>query len=260
MVSYESFFFLILVSILGPVIGLLILIIFNAFEKQIYLLEVEKTQVLLEKELETAKYIRLNQQIQPHFLFNALNSMFGLIRLKKYDRLAETFEHMVLYLRSKYNQEQTVYSLKNEIEYTKHFIAIQQLRFGERLRVEWELEGNLEEILVVPYLLQTLVENAFKHGIENVEGDGIIEIIVYTTDHELIIIVQDNGPGFTNHPLEEKSEIGVGLENVSKRLGLLFGDEAQLTFVLKDDEKKRGGKVLASLPKVFDRNELGVEE
>lgn len=260
MVSYEIFFFLILISILGPVIGMLILIIYNAFEKQIYLLEVEKTQVLLEKELETAKYIRLNQQIQPHFLFNALNSMFGLIRLKKYDRLAETFEHMVLYLRSKYNQEQTVYSLKDEVEYTKHFIAIQQLRFGERLQVKWQLESNLEEILVVPYLLQTLAENAFKHGIENVEGDGVVEIIIYTTDDELIIIVQDNGPGFTNHPSEEKSEVGIGLINVSKRLNLLFGDKAQLTFLLKDDKREGGGKVIASLPKVFDRNELGVEE
>lgn len=151
MVSYELFFLIILISLLGPVIALLILIIFNAFEKQIYLLKVEKVQALLEKELEAAKYIELNQQIQPHFLFNALNSMFGLIRLQKYDRLAESFEHMILYLRSKYNVEQIVYSLATEIKYTKHYIAIQQLRFGDRLQVEWEIEEGLEEALVVPY-------------------------------------------------------------------------------------------------------------
>lgn len=259
MVSYELFFLIILISLLGPVIALLILIIFNAFEKQIYLLKVEKVQALLEKELEAAKYIELNQQIQPHFLFNALNSMFGLIRLQKYDRLAESFEHMILYLRSKYNVEQIVYSLATEIKYTKHYIAIQQLRFGDRLQVEWEIEEGLEEALVVPYLLQTLVENAFKHGIENVEGDGVVRIDISSTDELLLIVVQDNGPGFTYHPLEDESDMGVGLINVVKRLKLLFGEESELIFILKGHEIEEGGRVIASLKKTFDSNELEVE-
>ena len=259
MVSYENFFLFILISILGPVIGVLILIIFNTFEKQIYLLEVENTKVLLEKELETAKYVRLNQQIQPHFLFNALNSMFGLIRLKKYDRLSETFEHMVLYLRSKYEQEKTLYSLKEEIEYTKHFLAIQHLRFGERLRVEWHVEDGLNDILIVPYLLQTLVENAFKHGIEKLEAPGVVKIMIQSTDRRFLITVQDNGPGFTFNPLDEKNEIGVGLMNVSKRLQLLFGKEAYINFSMNDQQEERGGKVIVSLPKISDWNELGGE-
>ncbi|RWR06136.1 sensor histidine kinase [Siminovitchia fortis] len=257
MVSYENFFLFILISILCPVIGVLILIIFNAFEKQIYLLEVENSKVLLEKELETTKYVRLNQQIQPHFLFNALNSMFGLIRLKKYDRLEETFEHMVLYLRSKYDQEKTLYTLKEEIEYTNHFLAIQQLRFGGRLRVEWDVEDGIEEILIVPYLIQTLVENAFKHGIENLEGPGIVRIIIQSTKHRVSIIVEDNGPGFAFNPLEEESGIGIGLNNVSKRLHLLFGEEADMDFSLNGQQEKRGGRVIVSFPKVFERVELG---
>ncbi len=260
MVSYENFFLFILISILGPVIGLLILIIFNTFEKQMYLLEVENTQVLLEKELETSKYVRLNQQIQPHFLFNALNSMYGLIRLKKYERLEETFEHMVLYLRSNYNHDQALYSLKEEIEYTNHYIAIQQLRFGERLRVDWHIESGIEEILVIPYLLQTLVENAFKHGIENLEGPGIVKIMIQSTRRRVSIVVQDNGPGFAFNPLEEKSGIGIGLNNVFKRLNLLFGDETHIDFLLAGQQKDAGGKVKVSFPKVFDREELGGEK
>ncbi|WP_339160889.1 histidine kinase [Siminovitchia sp. FSL W7-1587] len=259
MVSYENFFLFILISILGPVIGLLILIIYNAFEKQIYLLEVENSKVLLEKELETTKYIRLNQQIQPHFLFNALNSMFGLIRLKKYDRLSETFEHMILYLRSKYHQEQTLYSLREEMEYTKHFLAIQQLRFGERLHVKWDVEEGTEELLVLPYLLQTLVENAFKHGIEKVEGPGIVHIMIQSTARRLSIIVKDNGPGFAFNPLEEESTIGIGLINVSKRLNLLFGEEARMEFLLDEQQDEHGGKVVVSLPKICDKSELGGE-
>ncbi|HBZ09875.1 MAG TPA: sensor histidine kinase [Bacillus bacterium] len=259
MVSYENFFLFILISILGPVIGVLILIIFNTFEKQIYLLEVENSKVLLEKELETTRYVRLNQQIQPHFLFNALNSMFSLIRLKKYDRLEEVFEHMVLYLRSKYDQEQVLYFLKEEIEYTNHFLAIQKLRFGNRLRVEWHVEEGIEEILIIPYLIQTLVENAFKHGIENLEGPGVVKIMIQATERRLLIIVKDNGPGFAFNPLEEQSGVGIGLKNISKRLHLLFGEDAKMTFSLDRQHEEQGGKVIVSMPKVFNRNDLGGE-
>ncbi|MBS4177778.1 sensor histidine kinase [Lederbergia citrea] len=256
MVSYESFFLLILISVLGPVVGLLTLIFFNAFERQVYLLEVENTQVLLEKELETSKYIQLNQQIQPHFLFNALNSMLGLIRLKKYDRLENVFEHMVLYLRSKYNEEKSLYTLREELDYTKHFIAIQQLRFGERLQVDWLIEEEIEEALIVPYVLQTLVENAFKHGIENIEGEGILQITIQSTDEQqLLLIVEDNGPGFQVNPLSGKG--GVGLMNITKRLKLLFGDEAKIDFLTS--QREHGGKVVVSLPKIYHFDELGGE-
>ncbi|MBS4196187.1 sensor histidine kinase [Lederbergia citri] len=257
MVSYESFFLLILISVLGPVVGLLTLIFFNAFERQVYLLEVENTQVLLEKELETSKYIQLNQQIQPHFLFNALNSMLGLIRLKKYERLESVFEHMVLYLRSKYNQDKSLYTLREELEYTRHFIAIQQLRFGERLHVNWMVDEQIDEAMIVPYVLQTLVENAFKHGIENIEGEGILNITVHSTeDQRLILTVEDNGPGFETHPLSDNTQAGVGLMNITKRLNLLFGEEAYINFLLKDHSTE-GGKVTVSLPKIFNIDELG---
>ncbi|MBS4201021.1 histidine kinase [Bacillus sp. FJAT-49732] len=257
MVSYESFFLLILISVLGPVVGLITLIFFNAFERQVYMLEVENTQVLLEKELETSKYIQLNQQIQPHFLFNALNSMLGLIRLKRYERLENVFEHMVLYLRSKYNEEKSLYTLREELEYTRHFIAIQQLRFGERLHVNWNVEEEIEEAMIVPYVLQTLVENAFKHGIESVEGEGILNITVRSTGEErLNLTVEDNGPGFKYHPLSGDYQVGVGLMNITKRLNLLFGEEAQIDFLL-NNKKETGGKVKVSLPKIFNIDELG---
>ena len=111
MISYESFFIVILISILGPVIGFFILIFYTSYERQIHLLEMENRQVMLEKELEVSRYLQLNQQIQPHFLFNALNSLLGLIRLKQYERLSESFEHMVMYLRSKYTNKEPLYPL-----------------------------------------------------------------------------------------------------------------------------------------------------
>lgn len=264
MVTYESFFLLILLSILGPVVGLLILIFFNAFERQIYLMEVENAQVLLEKELETSKYIRLNQQIQPHFLFNALNSMLGLIRLKRFEQLSEIFEHMVLYLRSKYREEPSLYTLKEEIEYTRHFVAIQQLRFGDRLRVEWSIEPGLENMLIVPYLLQTLVENAFKHGLENIEGEGSVCINIKTgpadrlEQESIVLNVKDSGPGFSFDPLKYNSHFGIGLKNISKRLSLLFGDKAWID-IMPNDKPAGGGNVTVIWPKEVDKVELEVK-
>lgn len=255
-ISYEMFFLIILISLLIPLIALLILIIFNTFEKQIYFLEVEKEHVMLEKELETAKYIELNQQIQPHFLFNALNSMYGLIRLREYDRLADSFEHMVLYLRSKYDSKRKVFPLKEEIKYTKHFIAIQQLRFGDRLNVYWDVEEGIEDVLVVPYLLQTLVENAFKHGIEKVEGKAVVKIVIKTVDDLLHIEVTDNGPGFSKNSLENNNGVGTGLSNVSQRLKFIFGEESKLMITLASESAHNGGKVTAILKKAYDEIEL----
>ena len=91
MISYEHFFIIIIISILGPIVSLLSLIFFQLREAELNLLEIQNNRVLLEKELETSKYYQLSQEIQPHFLFNALNSLLSLLRLKKYDRINRRF-------------------------------------------------------------------------------------------------------------------------------------------------------------------------
>lgn len=230
MLTYENFFLIILISILGPIVGLLLLIFYNLLEKQVYVLEIEKKQIVLEKELETSRYIQLNQQIQPHFLFNALNSMLSLLRLKRYDGLTDAFEHMVLYLRSKYKETGPLYTLEEEITYTKHFIAIQQLRFGNRLSVRWEVDPRANKVLIIPYLIQTLVENACKHGVEMIETEACIFIAIRIGDeNEITLTVSDNGPGFSSPPLLSNRG-GIGLKNVQRRLELLFDSQTEIKF------------------------------
>lgn len=245
MISYESFFILILASILGPIVGLLILIFYSGNEKKLYFLEVENRQVTLQKELEISRYLQLNQQIQPHFLFNALNSLLGLIRLKQYDRLTTSFEHMVLYLRSKYTNNDPLYPLQNEISYTNNYLEIQKLRFGHRLKIEWEIEGNLNKALVIPYLLQTLVENAFKHGLEMIEEEAELFIRIQLAElGQIRLIVEDNGPGF-----KENTDLisivdtagNVGLLNIKRRLTLLFPNQTSMTVRNSNDN---GGAVV----------------
>lgn len=233
MIPYESFFILILVSILGPVLGIFILIFYTGNERQVYFLEMENRQVMLEKELEISRYLELNQQIQPHFLFNALNSLLGLIRLKQYDRLSDSFEHMVMYLRSKYTNKDPLYPLKNEISHTKNYLEIQKLRFGERLNIHWEIEEGLDDVAVIPYLLQTLVENAFKHGLEMIEGEARLSIRLSLHQKDRILLeVEDNGPGFLNNfDQSDSNDNKIGLDNIRRRMALLFEHKAKVTTV-----------------------------
>lgn len=224
MISYESFFLIILMSIIGPVVGLFSLFFYNMHEKQVHLLQVQNRQITLEKELEASRYMQLNQQIQPHFLFNALNSLYGLLRLQKYDTLSKSFEHMVLFLRSKYQEKDALYPLEQELTYTRHYLEIQQIRFGERLVINWDIDQDLNKSLIMPYLLQTLVENAFKHGLEMIEDDLLLDIKIQKENSMVICTVIDNGPGFDKTVVST----GIGLTNISKRLELLFGSKGRL--------------------------------
>ncbi|WP_219620098.1 sensor histidine kinase [Bacillus sp. T33-2] len=240
---------MILISILGPVVGVFILIFYTSHERQVYVLEMQNQQISLEKELEISRYLQLNQQIQPHFFFNALNSLLGLIRLKQYDRLYESFEHMAVYLRSKYTAKEPLYPLEKEVSYTESYLEIQKLRFGHRLTINWEIEKGLEQAMVIPYLLQTLVENAFKHGLEMIEEQAELLIKINSLeDGRIQMIVADNGPGFPDEIASVPGEQKVGLQNIRRRLGLLFANEAVMT--AKTAPGKQGAVVQVIWPKV----------
>lgn len=249
MLSYESFFLIVIISVLGPVVGVLGLLFYNEFEKQIYLLEIEKKEILLEKELETRRYLQLHQQIQPHFLFNALNSMFSLIRLEKYKELSKAFEHMVLYLRSLYTVKQEPLTLlKEEIEYTNHYLEIQKLRFGDRLSVSWKVDSRLLDAYIIQYMLQTFVENAFKHGFDKVEEELILQIkIRFKDEGQIELTVIDNGPGFKVNPLSQAEVDGQGLVNLKRQLNYIYGNDAKINIRIRN-QHENGGEISAVWP------------
>lgn len=262
MLSYEGFFILILISLLGPVIGLLFIIFYHMLEQKVYLLEMENRRVYLENELQKSEYMQLTQQIQPHFLFNALNSLLSLARLKRSDQLIPSFEHLILFLRYKYQTKRQLHPLYQEIDYTRHYLAIQQMRFGSRLQVQWVVDPILSNAVVPPYLLQTLVENAFKHGLELVEGQALLQIRLQTTEEDRSpfarLTVQDNGPGFSRNPFQQEaasldSRSGVGLSNIQKRLALLFPQQASLEILLNHDSLQ-GGTVIVKWPLLYEED------
>ncbi|WP_028986441.1 sensor histidine kinase [Thermicanus aegyptius] len=267
MLSYGWFFLIVLVSILSPVIGILLIIFYHLYEQKVYLLQMENRRINLERELQRIEYIQLSQQIQPHFLFNALNSLLSLARLKRLNDLITSFEHLALFIRYKYQPKKQLVPLFQEIDHIRHYIAIQKMRFGDRLEVRWDVEPSLTKAGIPPYLLQTLVENAFKHGLEQVEGKAILLIrlsLSAENDNKMVhLMVKDNGPGFSPVVLDslkknregDPSSAGVGLKNIERRLDLLFPGRGKL-MISSDKNKESGGIITVSWPLVLIEEDL----
>lgn len=247
MLSYESYFLIMLISILGPVIGVVVLFFYHVSEKQMHFLEMQNKQILLEKELEVRRYLNLHQQIQPHFLFNVLNSLYSLHRLGKQEELSKSFEHIIIHLRTLFDKDKGPQcKISDEIAHTSNYLKIQKIRFRDRLQVHWNVDKEIEDCKIVRFLLQTLVENSFKHGFEEVERDFVLEITLQRKDAtHLLLKVADNGPGFKKDPFHNPT--GVGLPNIYKQLHFLYGDDAKISIKL-NAEDEIGGEVTVVWP------------
>ncbi|TLS38647.1 sensor histidine kinase [Pseudalkalibacillus caeni] len=245
MITFNAFTTLVIFSILAPIAGAVSLLFMLAFEREINFLKSENTKVRLEKDLQQSEYMQLNQQIQPHFLFNSMNLLLGLARLKKMPELIEVLEHLSIFLRFKYRVKEQLIPLSMELEHTEHYLGIQTIRFGERLKVTMDIRNeDVKRGLIPPYMLQTLVENAFKHGLEKKMGEAHVTVILsLADDNNIVLTVKDNGVGIQNG--HEKLSDGHGLTNVRRRLGYLFGSGASIALSNNPDG---GAMVVASWP------------
>ncbi|WP_103105686.1 sensor histidine kinase [Brevibacillus reuszeri] len=236
MISFEGFTLLILLFILAPIIGAIALLFLFIFEKRIDLLENRNVKIELEKELQQALYNQLNQQIQPHFLFNTLNVILSLARLNRTKELVRALEVLSQFLKFKYKSTEPLISLSREIQYTEQYLEIQKLRFGSRLSIQLDCPDDLLMASIPPFVLQTLVENAFKHGLERKMGEALLEIRISPKEEDVLLEVIDNGSSGLTAFQEDGEAIvdqhheksGHGLDNIRRRLHLCFGDHASL--------------------------------
>ncbi|NOU87794.1 sensor histidine kinase [Paenibacillus sp. LMG 31460] len=227
MLSFEGFTLLILLFILAPIIGAFTLLFLFVFEKRIDLLENKTKKIELEKELQQSLYNQLNQQIQPHFLFNSLNVILTLARLERTEELVRALEVFSQFLKFKYKTTEPVIPLREEIRYTEYYIEIQKLRFGTRLTVTLTCDEEIEEAYIPPFVLQTIVENAFKHGLERKIGPVNLNIH-FSLDHDTAnLLVFDNGT-IEQEAVEIEWKNGHGLDNIRRRLHLYFADRASI--------------------------------
>lgn len=206
-------------GVLMPIVGFVILLMLRLLDRELDLLELENIKVRLEKELQEIQYKQLAERIQPHFMFNALNAFLSLSRIGRQNDMTKGLEQFSLFLRYRYQDHDVLVPFQTELDHTKNYLAVQQLRFGPKLQIIYEIDLELLHCLVPPYTLQTLVENAFKHGLEQKAGKKKCTIKLTREGNWVSLMVFDNGPKKLNHP---KSWSGTGLKNIQKRFKLIF--------------------------------------
>lgn len=193
--------------------------------------ELEKRKHQFELKVKEAELELLKAQIQPHFLFNTLNNLYGLT-LKKSDKAPEfvvQLSNLLDYMLYRCNRE--FVSLADEVECLKNYIDIEKIRYGERLDLKWQEEGMLEEVCIAPLLLLPFVENAFKHGASKDAGNPFIHFDLRITEGNLIFRVENSVRVRGKH---EKSS-GIGLSNVRKRLEFLYPESHKLLVSEKEN-------------------------
>ncbi|MCF6094992.1 sensor histidine kinase [Microaerobacter geothermalis] len=200
----------------------------HLFSSQLELASLEYQSQLLTK----AEIKALQAQIQPHFLFNALNTIVSFSRTSP-ETARSLLIHLGNFLRRNLEHKDLV-PLKTELEHIHAYLAIEKARFGDRLIIKWEIEEQSRILLVPPLILQPLVENAIKHGILPRKSGGTIQISTMTltgNDGKLFLKVRvdDNGVGMEEGISSTKKGLGIGLTNVNERLKAMYGEESTLS-------------------------------
>jgi signal transduction histidine kinase len=215
-------------------------------------LQLERSQ--LETSLRQAQLDALRMQLNPHFLFNTLQTISVLMM----DDTASANRMLVRLsdlLRSTLRSSvDSLTMLRDEIAFLQAYLEIEQIRFADRLRVEWDVQPGTEQALIPTLLLQPLVENSIRHGIARLSGPGVIRVSAAACGDFLNLCVADTGPGFCDEQSDGNGH-GIGLSNTRKRLKQLY-PEHEMDIVAGT---AGGFEVRMSIPLEFSRTELGQE-
>lgn len=205
--------------------GFRALISYFFFKEKGLILENETKLSKLRELKSKAELNALHSRINPHFLYNSLNSIAGLAHIN-----ADQTEHMALSLsklfRYSINKEQSDWTtLKEELEMVKIYLDVEKVRFGERLVYSVEMAKELEEQQIPRFIIQPLVENAVKHGISKLVEGGEIKVSITKEANNIIIAVADTG-----NPFESDLTPGFGLQSIYDKLEILYGDKFEMNF------------------------------
>jgi hypothetical protein len=197
----------------------------------------------LEKQLSAAQLRALQMQLEPHFLFNTLNAITTLVELGRQAEAVEMLGHLNAILKStlKRTAPEKV-PLSQELEIVENYLAIEQVRFADRLRIEIKVEPGALDSLVPCFLLQPIVENAIRHGIAHCESDGLVQASARRDGNMLRLAVRDSGKGLNGGA---KPGNGIGLRNTRERLAHFYDK----TYDLKAEPLGSGGfEVAIAIP------------
>lgn len=180
----------------------------------------------LEKLKSKAQLDALEAKINPHFLYNSLNSIAGLIHDKPEKAEEMTIQLSKLFRYTTGRDEENLHTVADELEIIKAYLSIEQVRFGARLNYKIDCEEGILEVQIPRFLLQPIVENAIKHGISKIAHSGEIKLLIKELENRILISIHDNGPDFS-----ETLGGGFGLRSIKEKLQLVFGDKASVELV-----------------------------
>jgi sensor histidine kinase YesM len=226
------------IVLIGILFGLLVSYIFVSLEK---ISEERLQRIETEKAAMEAELRLVQSQMEPHFLFNTLANVRSLIDSdpRKAGEMLETF---VAFLRTslRTSRERTV-PMSQELDVVKSYLDLFAMRMGGRLRYRIDLPEQIRSVRIPPLLIQPLVENAVKHGLEPSIDGGEVAIVVERAGDRVRIQVIDSGVGIR----ETAGGSGIGLDNVRRRLAIIFGDAGRLVI---EENRPSGVKVVIEIP------------
>ena len=211
----------------------------------------EKIEKLMQDEKEQEALTRvyelkaLTSQINPHFLYNTLDTIIWMAEFQDHKKVVEITKALSNYFRLSLNAGEEIVSLRQELEHVRQYLFIQKERYGDKLEYYIDELDGIPELTLPKIVLQPLVENAIYHGIKESERPGKITVTVSKRDAFVDICIADNGVGIEQNTTSKKELGGVGLRNIQERLTLFFGESFSMEI---QSEKNVYTKVYLHLP------------
>lgn len=215
------------------------------------------------EEKRKSEFDSLQAQINPHFLYNTLDIIVWQIENEKQSEAVHTVTALARFFRLSLGKGKNIVTVKDEIDHVKNYLMIQHMRFKNKFDYEFDIAEDVLELPSLKLMLQPLVENAIYHGMEFMDGDGLIMVKAWREENELYLSVADNGLGMTEDKVEMiltgKSTSGngrgsgIGVKNVNERIKLYFGEAYGLTI---DSEPDEGTTVIIHLPAKDEKESL----
>ena len=208
-----------------------------------------------------SEFDALQSQINPHFLYNTLDSIVWMIENERYPEAVTMVTALARLFRISLSKGKTIISVSDELEHARNYLTIQTMRYKNKFTVSVDAQPETLGLSTIKLIIQPLLENAIYHGMEGMYEDGEIEIRIYDKDGNIGIDVADNGLGMTqekidyimhNKVVSSKRGSGIGVRNVNERIQLIYGEEYGITITSELDE---GTTATITIPKMEETDE-----
>lgn len=226
----------------------------------VYVAEIQKKEMILRER--QAQLNALHSQINPHFLFNALESIRMRSQMKGEEQTAQTIQNMAIIFRKSIMWNKSFVTIREEVELIECFLEIQKYRFDKKLQYHIEIDQTVLDLTIPKMAFLPFVENASIHGIENVPGIGYISIQIAQEHDQIVFIISDNGVGIDQEKLDElhryfqedtPMDNSIGMKNVITRLKIHYGESFSFTIA---SHQNSGVRITLRLPIIEHNKEL----